>query len=289
MKKRFLFYALVVLSVLALTCTALAGGQKEGETGKFAGNYALGGSTTVEPVILSAIEAFADIYPDANLSYDSQGSSVGITGVIDGVYVLGGSSRNLKGKEVDAGAVVTPIALDGIAVIVNADILIDNLSLEQVAHIFSGEIKNWKQVGGQNEEIVVVNRDEASGTRAAFRELVLDKVYGKKQGKFIADAITTESNGDMVTKVGQTPDAIGYCGFGFINKAKNMGGKTISVDGEDPEVSEVLSGRYPVSRKLFVVFRGELKDGSLEKTFVDFLLSDEGQKIVDESGYISLP
>jgi phosphate transport system substrate-binding protein len=289
MKHKTLFSLIAVLCVFSLASAAFAGGGKDEGSGKFAGNYPMGGSTTVEPIAVSAIEAFSKQYPDSKLSYDSQGSSVGVTGVIDGVYVLGGSSRELKDKEIEAGAVANAIALDGIAVIANQSVPVDNLSLEQVAKIFSGEIKNWKQVGGQDKPIVVVNRDEASGTRAAFTELVLHPVMGKEQGKFIADAITVESNGDMVTKVGQTPDTIGYCGFGYVDRAKNMGGKVVSVNGKDPEISNVLSGSYPISRKLYMVSKGQLKDESLEKTFVDFILSKEGQQIVEDAGFIALP
>jgi phosphate transport system substrate-binding protein len=276
------------LAYSSIAGAAFAEGSKESGDGKYAGDCAMGGSTTVEPIVVSAIEAFAEKYPDAKLSYDAQGSSVGVQGVLDGVYVLGSSSRHLKEKEMDAGVVPTAIALDGIAVVVNSGVPIDNLTLDRVAMIFAGEIRNWHEVGGSNREIVVVNRDEASGTRAAFSELVLQVKYGK-EGKFIADAITTESNGDMVTKVGQTPDTIGYCGFGYIDQAKNMGAKTISVNGTDPEVMNVLDGSYPVSRKLFIVHKGAIEEGTLESAFVDFLLSEEGQAIVADTGFISLP
>ena len=135
----------------------------------------------------------------------------------------------------------------------------------------------------------MVNRDEASGTRATFTELVLDKIYGKKKGKFLAQAIITESNGDMVTKVGSTPFTIGYCGFGYISKVKNAGGKPLSVNGSAPEVSNVVNGSYSISRKLFVVHKGDLKSGTIEKEFVDFLLSKEGQAIVKDEKFIPLP
>jgi phosphate transport system substrate-binding protein len=189
----------------------------------------------------------------------------------------------------DVGTAPTAIALEGIAVVVNSGDKVDNLSLDQVAMIFTGEIRNWSEVGEPNKDIVVVNRNEASGTSTAFSELVLDVKYGKKQGKYITDAITTKPNGDMVTKIGQTPDTIGYSGFGYIDQAKNMGAKVISVDGTDPEVMNVLDGSYPVSRKLFIVHIGEIEEGTLEDAFVDFLLSDEGQLIVAATGFISLP
>lgn len=107
--------------------------------------------------------------------YDSQGSSVGIKGALSGTYVFGAASRELKEKEEAEGAFAAPIALDGIAIIVNCNAALDNLSLEQVARIFSGEISNWAQIGGSDADIVLVNRDDASGTRGAFKDLCLDK------------------------------------------------------------------------------------------------------------------
>ncbi len=286
MKK--LFMAAMIMLIAAGLVLA-AGGKTDTDGDGFSGTWAFGGSTTVMPIAEVAIEEFMELHPRVRLTYEGQGSSVGVQGVIDGVYTLGGASRELKSEEKEKGAIATPIALDGIAVVVNKGVPFDNLSIEQVARIFAGEIKNWKEIGGLDKPIVVVNRDEASGTRAAFGELALDKHYGKKKGKFIKDAITTESNGDMVTKVGSTPDSIGYCGFGFISQSRNAGGKEISVEGMDPSVDNVLEGKYPISRKLNIVHKGELAAGSLEEAFVDFLLSDAGQEIVEDEGFISLP
>lgn len=275
---------LVLLCIVSMSGPAFSAGAKE-ETK----NYNFGGSTTVEPIILTAIEAFQKSNPGVTISYEGQGSSVGITGVIDGVYTLGGSSREVKDSELEKGIVPVPIALDGIAVIANSNINIANLSLEQVAKIFTGEITNWKDVNGPDAAIVMINRDEASGTRATFLELVLDVVYGKGKAGFLANAVTVESNGDMVTKVGSTPNAIGYCGFGYIDQAKSSGGKAIAVNGVDPLVSRVVDGTYAISRKLFVVYKNELKAGSVEKKFLDYLLSKDGQAIVKEEKFIPLP
>lgn len=285
MKRLFL----IALIAIAAAGFAFAGGGSEADNaGGFSGSYAFGGSTTVLPIAEVAIEEFMDMHPGVQLTYEGQGSSVGVQGVIDGVYALGGASRELKDSEKSAGAMATPIALDGIAVVVNGGVPVDNLSLQQVADIFSGKIRNWSGVGGPNKPIVVVNRDEASGTRAAFLELCLEEALGD-DAKFILDAITVESNGDMVTKAGATPDAIGYCGFGYIDRARNAGAKKISVDGVDPTVDNVLSDSYPVSRKLNIVHKGALTEGSLEKAFVDFLLSADGQAIVEDEGFIALP
>lgn len=272
---------MIALSVLTAGFV-FAGGQQEADVFKLA----MGGSTTVEPIMRSAIEAYADVNADAQLSYEGTGSSVGVQGALDGVYDVGGASRDLKSKESDAGAVATPIALDGIAVVANNSVLVDSLSREQIAKIYSGDITNWSEVGGADKAIVVINRDEASGTRAAFKELTIEKAIGK-DAEYLKDAITTESNGDMVTKVGSTPDAIGFCGLGYVDKCISSGGKTILVDGVEPTVSNILSGEYSVSRKLNVVTNGAPAGNA--KVFIDYLLGDEGQTIVEDEGFIALP
>ncbi len=272
---------MIVLSVLAAGFVFARGQQEESGL-----KLAMGGSTTVEPVMRSAIEAYEDVDANAQLSYEGTGSSVGVKGALDGVYAIGGASRELKQAEADAGAVATPIALDGIAVIVNKSVLVDNLTLEQIAGIYTGEIKNWKEVGGADKAIVVVNRDEASGTRVAFLELVLEKVFGKNS-EYMKDAITVESNGDMTTKVGSTPDSIGYCGLGYVDGAISAGAKTIYVNGVEATVPNILSGKYSVSRKLNIITKGAPAGDA--KIFIDFLLGDEGQTIVEDEGFIALP
>jgi phosphate transport system substrate-binding protein len=274
---------LLILTVVFLAAGAavFAGGSKETEG--FSGDYEFGGSTTVEPVALAAIEVFEEKYDGLNISYDSQGSSVGVQGVLEGTYSLGGASRELKSGEKDEGAMATPIALDGVAVIVNKDsVTIDNLSLEQVSKIFAGDITNWSQVGGPDEEIAVFNRDEASGTRSCFKDATVKKM----DMKFRKDAAIVTSNGDMVAKVGSTPYSIGYCGFGYIER--DPGTKTVNVDGTAPTEENVLNDSYKVSRKLNIVHKGEIEEGTFEKAFVDFLLSDDGQAIVAEEDFIPL-
>jgi phosphate transport system substrate-binding protein len=267
--------------------TTLACSNKKEEDG-ISGEYTFGGSTTVEPIALAAIEAFMEENEGVRISYEGVGSSSGVKGVLAGTYALGGASRTLKDSETEKGAVPYQIAADGLAVVVNGDVSLDNLSMEDIAKIFSGEITNWKDVGGPEQEIVVVNRDEASGTRGAFLELILDAYYGKKEGKFIADSIITESNGDMVVKVGTTPYSIGYCGFGFIDQAKKFGAKPVSLDGSDPTVKNVKSGKYPVQRPLNFVTNGKVEKGSIQEVFINFLLTPKGQDIVKEEGFLAV-
>lgn len=279
MKKAILM--MLIAAVAAAGAFAMGGGETS-ETG-LSGEYQLGGSTTVEPIGTSAIEGFEEEYPEVKASYEGTGSSVGVQGALDGTYILGGASRNLKPEEKEKGAKALPIALDGIAVVVNSSVSADNLTAAQLKSIFKGEVTNWKEVGGADAPINVVNRDEASGTRAAFAKLALDKEA------FIADAITTASNGDMVTKVGSTPNAIGYCGLGYVEQARNAGAKAVMIGGAEPTKENVLNNSYPISRKLNIIYTGSLGDDPFKKAFTDYLLSPEGQDIVADNGFIKLP
>jgi len=271
---------LFILSVLSVTAAFASGsGEKL--------NVSFGGSTTVLPIMEGAIEEYQKMHPEVTISYEAQGSSVGIKGVMEGTYTLGASSRTLKDAEEKAGVVATPIALDGVAVIVNGNVPIGNLSLEQAAKIFSGEITNWKEVGGPDARIVVINRDEASGTRETFLETCLKPGAGAK-ANFVRSAIIVESNGDMAQKVGNTPYAVGYVGFGYIEGTRQAGGKEITISGVTPNERNVVNGRYALSRKLFVVHKGPLQNGTIENDFVQFILSREGQKIVKAQKFIPL-
>jgi phosphate transport system substrate-binding protein len=285
MEKRLLGMAVILLAATM----AFASGSTE-TAGGFKGVYKLGGSTTVDPIARSAIEAFARKHPEAKLSYDSQGSGVGINGVNDGVYSLGGSSRELTQAEKDKGLVENTIALDGLAVIVSSSVPIADLSRKQVADIFNGTTTRWSQLGGPDSPIFVVVRDESSGTRVAFSDLVLLKEYKKEDPRSLVlrDAITVTSNGDMAVKVGTTPNAIGYCGEGFLEEAKSAGAKPVSIGGVHVSAATVLDKTYPISRYLYLISKGALKEGTLEKTFYDFVVSPEGQKIVKQEGFIPL-
>jgi phosphate transport system substrate-binding protein len=283
---------LLIIGVLMVVASAgFASGTGESAARGFRGTYNFGGSTTVDPIARSAIEAFAKQQPGAKISYDAQGSGPGIAGVASGVYSLAGSSRDLTDEEKAKGLVENPIALDGLAIIVNKNVPIADLSRKQVADIFNGSTNNWKQLGGPDKSIVVIVRDESSGSRVAFSDLVMMKEYKKDNpmSAILKDAVTVTSNGDMVTKVGDTPCSIGYCGEGFLVQARSVGAVPVSVNKIVESTANVLNKSYPISRYLYFISKGELKRGSLEKTFVDFVLSPDGQTIVKEEGFIPLP
>ena len=268
---------------LAAGATAFAGGEQEG-SGSF--RLSMGGSTTMDPIMSSAIEVYrTEVDPAAELSYDAPGSTAGIQGTLNGIYDVGASSRALFIREREQGLEATTIATDGLAVIVHETVPIDDISLEDLAAVFVGEIRNWSRLGGPDEEIVVVNRDQASGTFGAFRELVLVRTYGD-DARYVRQALVTESNGNMATMVTQTPYAIGYASLITLERVRDQGGKALSVDGVEDTKETVLTGEYPITRPLNVVTLGEPTGEA--KVFVDFLLSPRGQEIVNEVGYLPL-
>ncbi|MBN2625489.1 MAG: phosphate ABC transporter substrate-binding protein [Spirochaetales bacterium] len=281
--KKIAFIALALMVAATVFANGKSDASAEPAKAEWSGSFAFGGSTTLEPIIVDAIEVMQARYPGVQISYDAPGSSAGVSGAIDGTYSLGCASRELKDDEKAKGAVATPVALDGVAVVVNkASVGVDNLSLEQVSNIFAGEITNWSEVGGKDAPIVVISRDEASGTRDCFDHATF-KAIGKK---IVQTALITTGNGDMVAKVGATPNSIGYCGFGYITK--DPGAKAVTVNEVAPSEKNVLAGSYAISRKLNVISKGQFADGSFEKFFLDYLLSSEGQEIAASNKFIKL-
>ncbi len=288
MKRMKIIVTVLAAAVLLLGTASFtfAGGEQEGDGESGSIRLSMGGSTTMEPIMSSAMEVYrTEVDPAAELSYDAPGSTAGIRGVLNGTYDLGCASRELFIDEKQQGVQTTPVALDGLAVIVNDTVPIDDISLENLAAIYVGEIKNWKAVGGPDQKIVVVNRDEASGTLGAFREAVLERIYGD-DARFILNALVTESNGNMATMVSQTPYAIGYASMHVLDRLRQSGGKDLTVNGIEDIPENVYNGSYPISRPLNVVTYGE-PEGDAKK-FLEFLLSERGQEIVREVKYLPL-
>ena len=283
MKKKMIMIAMVcVLSIAAV----FAQGSSESKTASASvvtKNYTFGGSSTVAPIINSAIPVFEAGTSGVKISYETLGSSVGIKQLQEGTLSLAGSSRELKSSETEAGLVTTTIALDGLSVAVNSSVSISNLSMAQLASIFAGEITNWKDVGGKDAKIELIVRDETSGTYGSFKEIVLDS---QKKAASV-NAIVARENGELAAKIASTPNSIGYIGMAFNHIITEAGGKILTIDGVAPASETVKSGKYPISRELYVVSKGTLQP-SVEKDFVDFLLSAKGQAIVLESAFIPL-
>lgn len=274
----------ILLICFAAVVNLQANGGAEVPEGSI--RLSIGGSTTIEPVLTDAIESYlSSVDPAAGLTYQPVGSTAGIRGLLNGIYDLGTSSRDLLINEREQGAAEVNFAQDGIAVIVHGHVPIENITLEDLAAIFVGEKTNWKEFGGPDEPIVVVNRDQASGTYGAFEELVLKMVYGD-DGRFIRDTIVTSSNGNMTATVSATPYSIGYGSLAIIETLEKAGGRVLTVNGIADTPENILTGRYPIVRPLSFVTYGEPQGDALE--FIDFLLSSKGREIILESGFVPL-
>jgi len=240
------------------------------------------GSTTVLPIAQKAAEVFMKKNPSVRVYVSGSGSGTGIKALIDGTTNIATSSREAKDKEIasgkEKGVALTAhkVALDGIVPIVHPSMKGDNLTLEQLRDIYNGKIKTWKELGGPGRPISVVSRDTSSGTYEVWEEKVL------KGDKVRPDALLVASSGQAVQTVSQNKYAIGYIGIGYVDKSI----KTLKVNEKNASASSVRDGSWPIARPLFMYTNGK-PAGTIGK-FIDFILSKEGQKIVNEVKYVSL-
>jgi phosphate transport system substrate-binding protein len=243
------------------------------------GEISVVGSTTVQPLAEVLGEAFEALHPGVTIVVSGGGSSVGVKSAGDGSADIGMASRHVKSSEFEEfpGITVHTIANDGIAIVADPGVPVDDLTLEQCRDIFSGAVTNWNQVGGPDMDIIVVSREEGSGTRGAFEELVLG------EGVLIAEnAILQPSNGAVRTTCGTTPGAVAYLSFGYLDESV----KTIAIAGVDPTSGNVANGTYPVSRPLNMITQGEPE--GVAAAWLEFILSNDGQAIVAAEGYLPL-
>jgi phosphate transport system substrate-binding protein len=240
------------------------------------------GSTTVLPIAEIAREDYEKAHPEAQIQVSGVGSSAGIEAVAAGTAQIGTSSRDLKDTEKNLGLVDSPIAFDGIAVIVNPANPVKNLSTEQLQRIFAGLVTNWAEVGGNSLAIDLVNRDEASGTREAFKKLVMGDV------PFDPAAAVLPGTGQVRDVVSRSEGAIGYISLGFVSpKFATRSVKALSVDGVAPTPKTVASGQYPIGRKLHFFTKGE--PTGLAKEFTDYVLSSAIQNtVVVDAGFLPI-
>jgi phosphate transport system substrate-binding protein len=250
------------------------------------GQIQLAGSTTVQPLAEQLAEAFMAKNPGVTIDVQGGGSSVGVTSAGEGTVDIGNASRAIKDSEFEQfpDLKVYTIAYDGIAIVTAPDIELPSLTVAQVQSIFAGEITNFSEVGGPDALITVVSREEGSGTRAAFEELVMAE--GDTEKAIFERALLQQSNGQVRTTVATTPNAIGYLSFGFLDESIG----TVAIEGADPTVANVVNGSYPIFRPLNMLTNGEAGTGrrdELSQAFLDYILGAEGQAIVGED-YITV-
>ena len=266
----------LALALLSLTCGC---GKPAGALGRYSGRVRVSGSTTLLPLIQEASIEFMDANPRTKVDVQGGGSSTGITQLKSGIVNIANSSRELKGDETGWGLVDHRIAFDIIAIIVNPDVPVRNLTSNRVKAVFTGKVRNWKALGGPDEEIVVVVRDQASGTREMFDE----KALGSTRDHPVESepsAIECSSNGVVRETVANTRNSIGYLSYGFINRYV----RALKVDDVPPDVGNSTTGRYPMARWLHMFTRGQ--PGGVAKGFIDFVLSDRFQNEVVSQEYI---
>lgn len=277
MKKKVLVLTAGVLVILGMILSGCAPKKVEQVS------ITMNGSTTVFPIAQRWAELYMDMHPNVNISVEGTGSGNGIAALIDGTTDIANSSREIKSSEIEKAKEkgVNPteiqIALDGLAIVVHPEVDVSNLTKEQVKQIFFGEIKNWKELGGQDLPIVVVTRDTSSGTYGAFVELALGN-----EEKIVSSALVQGSNQAVKNVIGTTRGSIGYIGLGYVDSSV----KTVKLDGIEPNVENVLNHSYGLGRKLYMYTNGEPK-GEV-KNFIDYCLSEEGQKVVEEVGFIRI-
>ena len=237
-----------------------------------------GGSTSVEKVMNALIYQFQDENRDVTVNYEMNGSGDGIQGVIDGKYEIGHSSRDLKDEEKEAGLEGTAYAIDGIAVVVNAQNGVTNLTKDQLLKIYSGEITNWSEVGGSDAPITVVTRESGSGTRSAFTEIIgIEDI--------VSTATECKDTGSVQTTVSQNANAIVYMSFSDMDESMV---KAVEYEGVAISTDALKDGSYALQRSFLLVTKEGAELSPAAQAFIDFVLSDAGQKLVTDNSLISV-
>ena len=240
------------------------------------GTVATDGSTSMEKVIGALSESFMANNADTTVTYNPTGSGSGIAAVQEGTCDIGLSSRALKDEEKAAGLKETILAYDGIAIIVHPDNPVSDLTIEQIAQLYTGEITNWKDVGGNDAQVVLIGREAASGTRDGF-----ESITGTKEKCQYRQELT--STGDVITAVSQNPDAIGYASLASIKDSV----KALNVDGVTPSEDTVKDGSYKVQRPFVLVTVEGKALTPVAQAFFDYATSSDAAAIIAKAGAVA--
>lgn len=275
------------LIFLMLVLTIVGCGKKNDETNSK--SFMIKGSDTMVQLMSLLSESYMKTNPENKISITGGGSGTGISALLNGTTDICASSRDIEEKEISIGKAknIVPVSIvignDGLAVVVHKDNPINELTMEQVKKIYTGEYKNWKDLGGQDQPIDVYSRESSSGTYKFFQEHVLNKKDYAKEVKLMPSTQT------IIQSVSDSKWSVGYSGLGY---TKNANIKILGIKKDDsspvvmPSDKTVLDKTYSIARPLYLIFNGEPK-GELKK-FVDFCISEAGQKIVEESGYVKV-
>lgn len=259
----------LILTVMAASLFAGCGQKSDGRT------VSTDGSTSMEKVIGALGEAFEQEYDGVTFTYNPTGSGTGIQAVSEGRCDIGLSSRSLKDEEKEQGLSETVLAYDGIAVVVNPQNAVNDLSVEDIAKIYKGEITNWKDVGGKDGEIVLIGREAGSGTRDGFESITKTEDACKYRQELT-------STGDVITTVGGNPNAIGYASLASVSDSV----KAVSVNGVTPSEETVKDGSYVVQRPFVLVTKEDKKLSETAQKFFDYVTSSDASDIISKAGVV---
>ena len=273
--------SLVLAALMALTLFAACGKTNDDskdntdDAAEVTGTVSTDGSTSMEKVIMSLGESFQAEHKGITVGYNPTGSGSGITAVSEGRCDIGLASRALKDDEKAAGLKETTLALDGIAIIVNPENKVSDLTIEQIAKIYTGEITNWKDVGGDDAEIVLIGREAGSGTRDGFESITDTKDSCKYRQELT-------STGDVITTVAGNPNAIGYASLASVKDTV----KALSVNGVAPSEATVSDGSYEVQRPFVLVTKDGVELSKAAQLFFDYATSKDAAEIISAAGAV---
>ena len=272
MKKTFTRVLAAVLGTIVCASSALLTSCSSGE----AKTVSTDGSTSMEKVIGALGEAFEADNSGTTFTYNPTGSGSGITAVLEGRCDIGLSSRALKDDEKAQGLTETVLAYDGIAIIVNPENTVEDLTVEQIASIYKGEITNWSEVGGADGEIVLIGREAGSGTRDGF-----ESITGTKDACKYRQELT--STGDVITTVANNPNAIGYASLASVKDTV----KALKVGGVTPTEDTVKDGTYLIQRPFVFVTKADTKLSDTAQKFFDYAMSSAAASIISKAGAVA--
>jgi len=279
MKRNLIRMSISLGVVLLGACGSPGSETADAETGNSeTAEISVVGSTTVQPLAECLSEAWEAINPAVLITVSGGGSSVGVKSASEQTADIGMASREIKDSEIQScpDIVIHTIARDGIAIVAHPDLGVDGLTMDQARRIFAGEITDWSETGASPGTILVVVREEGSGTRAAFEEIVMGE-------EIICDnAILQPSNGAVRTTVASTPGSIAFISFGYLDNTT----KPLAIDGALPTTEDVNSGAYPIVRPLNMVTFGEPEGAAAD--WLEFIAGEDGQAIVAAEGYLPL-
>lgn len=250
--------------------------QAEEEKKALSGSITLAGSTSMEKLCEALSESFMEAYPDVTVTVEYTGSGAGLESLAAGSVDIGNASRHLKDTELATGAVENVVAIDGIAVITDSENTTVDISAEDLAKVYTGEITNWSELGGEDEAIVVIGREAGSGTRDAFEELL-------EVSDECAYAQELDSTGAVLAKVSSTPGSIGYVSLDVVDDSV----LAVSLDGVAPTEENILAGQYLLSRPFVMATNGEISaQNELVQEWFSYLESEEGKNVISTIGLI---